>query len=108
MVTIMRNLADYLNMIRTDRGMSITEFSEELGISRSCMQLLLSGKANPRVDTLEHLVTRLGLNASDLMVSDGDLDVGEISPNPEQWKRICGHLKQIRRILGETNDGNCI
>ena len=43
---IMReNMALRLNEIRKERGLSITQFSEELGIARSSLQALLSGKA---------------------------------------------------------------
>lgn len=99
-MTIMRKLADALNQIRAEKGLSITAFSEELGISRSCMQMLLSGKANPRVDTLEYLVKRLDLDMGDL-IPQGEK---ALAPYPEQWKRVCDHLKQILQILGEDYD----
>ena len=37
--------------IRKERGLSITEFSDELNISRSALQAILLCKANPRMDT---------------------------------------------------------
>ena len=46
------NLAHRLREIRQQKGLSITEFSEELEIARSSLQSLLSVDGNPRTDTI--------------------------------------------------------
>lgn len=51
-----------MNAIRTSRNQSIAEFSEELGISRSSAQDLLNGRGNPRMDTIEHIASRLRIS----------------------------------------------
>ncbi len=57
-----KNLTDTMNALRKSRGLSITAFAEEVGISRSSMQSLLNGTGNPRMDTVEHAAARLCLD----------------------------------------------
>lgn len=61
-MALQKNLSAIMNVIRTSRNLSVTEFSEELGISRSYAQELLSGRGNPRMDTIEHIAARLRIN----------------------------------------------
>ena len=61
-MTLQKNLSNVMNAIRTSRHQSISEFSEELGISRSSMQELLKGNGNPRMDTIELIADRLHVN----------------------------------------------
>lgn len=56
-----------MNALRISRRQSITEFSEELGISRSSMQELLKGNGNPRMDTVEHIAQRLQIEPAALL-----------------------------------------
>lgn len=58
-MAICKTLGKNLNRVRLDRGLSITEFSEELGIARSSLQSILNGTGNPRSDTIEHIAGRL-------------------------------------------------
>ena len=51
-----------MNAIRASRNQSISEFSEELGVSRSSMQELLKGNGNPRMDTVELIAERLQID----------------------------------------------
>lgn len=62
-----KSLMDTMNALRRSRGLSITAFSEEVGISRSSMQSLLKGTANPRMDTVEHVAARLRLDPAVLL-----------------------------------------
>ena len=66
-MTICENLGSYLNGIRKASGKSITELSDELGISRSSLQSILNGTGNPRSDTLEHIAARLGIDLSEAL-----------------------------------------
>ena len=63
-MTICENLGNYLNQHRLSSGKSITTLSEELGISRSSLQAILKGTANPRSDTLEQIAARLNIDLS--------------------------------------------
>ncbi len=64
---IQRNLANILNTIRICRRQSLTEFADELEISRSHLQELLKQNANPRIDTVEHIAQKLGIDISVLI-----------------------------------------
>ena len=57
-----KNLAAILNMIKSERQKSITEFSEELEISRSALQEYLSGAGNPNLTTIEHIAQKLNVS----------------------------------------------
>ena len=66
-MTIQKNLSNMMRAIRESRNVSITQFSEELGISRSSLQDLLNGKSNPRIDTVEHIAESLAINPLTLL-----------------------------------------
>lgn len=61
-VVLQKNLSVMMNVIRRSRNLSITQFSEELGLSRSYTQALLNGRGNPRMDTIEHIASRLQIS----------------------------------------------
>lgn len=66
-MAICENLGDYLNRIRNNQGLSISQFSTLLGISRSSLQAILNGTGNPRSDTIEHIADRLNLDYRTLL-----------------------------------------
>lgn len=51
-----------MNAIRSSRKQSITEFAEEVGISRSEMQQILKGKCNLRIDTIKYIANQLNVD----------------------------------------------
>lgn len=57
-----QNLASALNAIKIAQGLSLTEFAEELEISRSHLQVYLKGEGNPTMNTIEHIAERLHVN----------------------------------------------
>lgn len=57
-----KNFAAILNIIKSERQKSMTEFSEELEISRSALQEYLSGVGNPNLTTIEHIAQKLGIS----------------------------------------------
>ena len=61
-VVLQKNLSVMMNVIRRSRNLSSTQFSEELGLSRSYTQALLNGRGNPRMDTIEHIASRLQIS----------------------------------------------
>ena len=65
---IRKNLSAIIRIRMKESGKSLTEFSEELEISRSTLQDYLAGKGNPNVATIEHLAKKLNVDAS-LLVS---------------------------------------
>ena len=65
-----KNFATILNIIKSERQKSITEFSEELEISRSALQEYLSGAGNPNLTTIEHIAQKLGISPCFLLLGD--------------------------------------
>ena len=58
-VTLQQNLSNFMNAIRSSRKQSITEFANEIGISRSEMQQILKGSCNLRIDTVKYIADKL-------------------------------------------------
>ena len=48
----------------------MTEFSEELEISRSALQEYLSGSGNPNLTTIEHIAKKLSVSPYFLLLGD--------------------------------------
>ena len=65
-----KNLSTILNIIKSERQKSMTEFSEELEISRSALQEYLSGAGNPNLTTIEHIAQKLGISPCFLLLGD--------------------------------------
>ena len=65
-----QNLAAVLNIMKTERQKSMTEFSEELEISRSALQEYLAGSGNPNLTTIEHIAQKLNVSPYFLLLGD--------------------------------------
>ena len=65
-----KNLATVLNIIKSERQKSMTEFSEELEISRSALQEYFSGVGNPNLTTIEHIAKKLSVSPYFLLLGD--------------------------------------
>ena len=65
-----KNLAAVLSIMKTERQKSMTEFSEELEISRSALQEYLSGAGNPNLTTIEHIAKKLSVCPYFLLLGD--------------------------------------
>ncbi len=68
---LQKNLAIALGKIRAQKNQSVTNFSELLGIARSSLQMLLKGRGNPRLDTVEYIAEKLQVSPS-VLLSGGD------------------------------------
>lgn len=97
-MAIRENLARHLHMIREQRGMTITQFSEQCGIARSSMQLILSGKGNPRLDTIEHIARRLDVSPLSLLSGQSE-DIS--SPTETQLHQL---LEQLNELLENSHE----
>ena len=64
---ISKNMADVLLKIKEERDLSLTEFAEQLGISRSALQEYTSGTGVPRLSTVVILAQKLGMEPADLL-----------------------------------------
>ncbi len=61
-MTLRENLADSMAAIRRAQKKSLSEFAEELAISRSSLQDILKGKGNPTLSTVELVADQLELD----------------------------------------------
>ena len=64
---ISENLARNLRRIREERGLSLREFSSELGIALSSAEVYCSGTGNPRSDTLDMLADALNVPVTEIV-----------------------------------------
>jgi transcriptional regulator with XRE-family HTH domain len=67
MQEVQAHIAKNLKRAMQERGQTLLEFSEELGISRTAMQQYLRGTANPTVDTLATIAEQLGISLGELV-----------------------------------------
>ena len=61
-MTLQQNLSNTMKAIRSIRKISITEFSEEIGVSMSEAQGILRGTSNPRLDTIQCIADNLNID----------------------------------------------
>ncbi len=59
-------LAATIRAIMKRKHMSLTEFSEELGISRTALHGYIRGEGNPSTSTIEHIARRMGVSTAAL------------------------------------------
>lgn len=95
---IQRNMANVIRTLKEASGKSLSEFSEELEVSRSALQEYLSGEGNPSADTIEHLAGKLGVDTLFLIsgVFSGD-QIGILLKLLEMLKLLSG-LSPDQRI----------
>ena len=96
-MTICECLATQLNRIREESGMTVTEFSYALGISRSSLQSILSCKANPRSDTIEQIADNLQIDP--IMLLSPPSKISQSTPHTEEVRRQL--LEIMREMWGE-------
>lgn len=100
-MAICENLAQHLNGIRKERQLTISEFAEELGISRSSLQALLNGTGNPRTDTIEYLATQLDADPIWLISAQKDEQSFPKPLTPQQLSHLLALLEHLNELLGE-------
>ena len=61
-VGMQQNMSNVIRTLKELNKKSMSEFAEELEISRSTLQEYLSGTGNPRLSTVEHLAKKLQIN----------------------------------------------
>ena len=59
---LMDNMAKFMQKRKKETKQSITEFSEELDVSRSTMQVYLKGRGNPTLEMVELMAAKMGVS----------------------------------------------
>ncbi len=103
-MAICKNLAQHLNEIRKERQLTISEFSEELGISRSSLQALLNGTGNPRADTIEYLAHQLHADTIWLLSAQKDEQSLAQTLTPQQLTHLLTLLEHLTELLGDHHE----
>ena len=78
-MSLQENMAAVIQEAMKRENKSITEFSEELGISRNALYNYSKGQGNPTFSTLEHIAERMGIHPASLILGVFDLDQQETS-----------------------------
>ena len=78
-MSLQENMAAFIRAAMKSQNKSLSEFSDELGISRNALYNYLHGKGNPSIATLEHMAENLGVNPASLVLGLFDMDQREIT-----------------------------
>lgn len=76
---IEKNIAATLRKAMQEQGMTLMEFSTDMGIPRTTMQSYLNGDAAPRAGTLEFMAEHLGISVAALISGPEYSELGGIS-----------------------------
>jgi len=88
-VDIRTNIADAIKYIQRERGLSLSELSEELDIPLSSLKSYAAGAANLRADTIDFLADRFGVTTAEL-----------VAPCSAQWARAQIALRAAKELGG--------
>lgn len=77
-MSLQENMAASIRAIMKSQNKSLSEFSDELGISRNALYDYLKGKGNPNIATLEHMAQNLGINPACLVLGAFDSDQRQV------------------------------
>ncbi|MCY7353156.1 MAG: helix-turn-helix domain-containing protein [Cytophagaceae bacterium] len=78
------NLNDKIKHIISDRNLTPSYFADEIGVQRSSISHILSGRNRPSLEIIQKVVTRFPDLTYEWLLSESDLDdvVGQSSPTP--------------------------
>lgn len=110
-LTLCENLSINLREIRQQRQLSLTEFASTVGIGRSTLCGLETGKSNTTLETVDHMAARLEIPAPRLLCGKelcerctlgfiwlSDQALGLFEPEEKEELYHCLHI--IRQRLG--------
>ena len=78
-MSLQENMAAVIQEAMRRNNKSLSEFSEELGISRNALYDYSKGEGNPTFSTLEHIAKKMGIHPAALVLGVFDRDRQEIS-----------------------------
>lgn len=109
---LQKNFSNSIKFIKASRNKSITDFSEELGIARSSLQTILKGDANPTIDTVEFIASRLQMDplillSTEKTYTDSAMLIAEAIRtvallDNEQRQRFLTLFQEMVQLLGEV------
>lgn len=66
-------MKDRIKKVRKEKGLSMEKFGERIGITRSSVSLLESGKNNPSEQTIKLICKEFSINKEWLLTGKGDM-----------------------------------
>lgn len=84
--------------ILKEKGYTIQSLSDEMGVNRVSLTNSING--NPTVETLEKIASTIGVDISELFISDGI--VGAIRAKGRTYE--INSLDDIKKLLAEIED----
>ena len=104
-------LAATIRVIMKQKRMNLTEFSEELGISRAALHDYIRARGNPSAATIEHIARCLGVSTAALFASTEEqreiilllLDtIQEVAELPEEKRlQMADHFLAMVKLWSE-------
>lgn len=79
--------------IAKQRGITLNEIAERVGIAQPSISRIINGVFNPKLDTLERIADVLQVNISDLFE--------HVPEQPKQRVLICPHCKKEIKIKAQ-------
>lgn len=116
------NSGEYIKKIRQEKGLSQKELGLKLGVSQQMIGQWETGKANPKIETLEKIADALNVSLKDLMPDSFERDIQEgyeLSTtdyglieamanhkifSDKERKKIFEKIELYRNILTKMND----
>lgn len=92
------NMAEMMRMLKRYSGKSVGEFSEDLDVSHSTLQVYLSGKGNPTLSMIEHLAGKLGITPLALVAGNVEPDQSTIIRLLLDTIQAVADLPQTKRL----------
>lgn len=98
----LKRFAQNLDNIKTRNNKSLTEFAQEIGITKSTVQSILKD-GNTTLDTAIRISTALGISLDDLLNEDiddiendgGEAKAGSLETGFEILKRVLGRFDDL-------------
>lgn len=97
-MSLQENIAETMRVIMKQQNKSLTEFSEELEVSRSAMQDYIKAKGNPSAKTIEHIANKLGITPIALMAGLTVPEQREITVQLLNTFQMVSELPEEKRI----------
>lgn len=90
-------MKDRIKKIRTDNKLSMEKFGERIGITKSSVSLLESGKNKPSEQTIILICKEFGISEDWLRYNKGDMEIKDCQDN-----RYFSNIGKLQRADDET------
>ncbi|MCI8646447.1 MAG: helix-turn-helix transcriptional regulator [Firmicutes bacterium] len=101
-MSLSNNFSNNVSVLREIRKLTLTEFANEIQISRSHLQSVLRYSCNPTLDTVEQVAKGLDVDPLTLLSLPKDMEDASVSPPfAQNLQEMKLHLRAALHILEE-------